>query len=306
MNGLGLSAEQIAARRKYVQAGDADRIMRGEWRTVWREKMGLAEGEDLAGVLAVQLGSFTEPFNLAWCEQATGRPITYYSDNLLASSAWNLLHETADENLRVAGWRRPELQVSVDYPFMAANLDGMTTTPQGHRCVIDAKHVGRSDEQMLLRYTPGMVHQATVMGCDWWALSVLIGNSKHEVIYQQVDPLYQAQLISTEREFWGYVERGEEPEDRTEPTAPPKPQPKRREIILDLTPESERPNWAGEFTRLAREFADTHGAATKHAIVREEIKQLVPEDVVLVQLGLVRYKRDGRGQTISMEKTDGI
>ena len=304
MNGLGLSQDQIQNRKKYVQAGDADRIMRGEWRAVWREKMGLAEGEDLFGVLAVQLGSFTEPFNLAWCERATGRPIKYYSGNPLMRAIW-LEMQPYGEDIQARMAIEQELQVSPDYPFMAANLDGMTATPQGHRCVIDAKHVGRSDEQMLLRYTPGMVHQATVMGCDWWALSVLIGNSKHEVIYQQVDPLYQAQLIATERDFWTWVEAGEEPEDPTTPTAPPKPQPKRREIILDLTPESERPNWAGEFTRLAREFADTHGAATKHAIVREEIKKLVPEDVGLVQLGLVRYKRDGRGQTISMEKNDG-
>lgn len=297
MNGLGLSAEQIEARKKYVQAGDADRIMRGEWRAVWREKMGLAEPEDLSGVLAVQMGSYTEPFNLAWCERATGRSITYYSANRYCYAAW--LGLTGDKGRTCS---MDELQVSKDYPFMAANLDGMTTTPQGHRCVIDAKHVGKSDEQMLLRYTPGMVHQATVMGCDWWALSVLIGNSKHEVIYQQVDPIYQASLIAAEREFWGYVERGEEPEDRTEPKPPPKPQPKRREIVLDTMPIEQRPNWSGDFIKLARDFAETHGAATRHAIVREGIKELMPDDVGLIRFGLVTAKQDGRGISISLDK----
>ena len=83
MNGLGLSAEALEARRKYVQAGDAARLMAGEWRAVWREKMGLAEGDDLSDKLPVQMGSYTEPFNLAWCMKQTGREIDYYSSNPL-------------------------------------------------------------------------------------------------------------------------------------------------------------------------------------------------------------------------------
>jgi hypothetical protein len=295
MNGLGLSAEAIAARRKYVQAGDADRIMRGEWRAVWREKAGLDEGPDLSGVLPVQLGSMTEPLNLAWCEKVTGRTIYYYSDNKLMRRIWEKLTG------RYAA-AATELQVSEAYPWMAANLDGMTTTPQGHRCVVDAKHLGQAYEQEILRYTAAMTHQATVMGCDWWALSCLIGNRKHEIIYQEVDPLYQARLIATTREFWTFVESGIEPEDRTEPKPPPKPQPKRREIVLPA--QQADANWSGDFMRLARDFAGTHDAAVRHAITREEIKALVPDDVGKVTFGLVRYGRDGRGQTIALDKPE--
>jgi hypothetical protein len=302
MNGLGLSAEQVDARRRYVQAGDAAKIMAGEWRALWRVKKGLAQEEDLSGVLPVQLGSFTEPFNLAWCQQVTGREITYFTANPINRRAWAGLNSTRE--WRTYACRTDELQVSAEYPFMACNLDGMSTTPLGHPCVIDAKHLGRLGEQELLRYTPAMVHQATVMGVDWWALSCLIGNSKHEVVYQQVDPLYQARLIAAEREFWGFVERDEEPEDRAEPTPAPKPQPKRREILLDRMPASERPNWAGEFSRLGATFAGTHAAATAHAIARKAMIELVPEDIGLVQQGLLRFKRDGRGITIALDKPE--
>ena len=235
MNGLGLSAEAIEARRKYVQAGDAARIMSGEWRAVWREKMGLDAGPDLDDVLPVWLGSMTEPLNLAWCEKVTGREINYYSENPLMRRIWLALHggHGADPVGCYANMSAQELQVSESYPWMAANLDGMTTTPQGEPCVIDAKHLGQAYEQEILRYTAAMTHQATVMGTDWWALSCLIGNRKHEVIYQEVDPIYQAQLISATREFWNFVEAGIQPEDRTEPKPPPKPQPKLRQIILD-------------------------------------------------------------------------
>ena len=120
-----------------------------------------------------------------------------------------------------------------------------------------------------------------------------------------MDPIFQAKLIATTREFWGYVERGEEPEDRTEPKLPPKPQPKRREILLDVTPVSERPNWSGEFERLARTFAETDGAFKLHQITRDEIKALIPDDIGLVRRGLVEYRRDGRGQTLKLEKANG-
>ncbi len=300
---LGLSKEQLAARRKYVQAGDAAKIMAGEWRSVWREKKGLVDGEDLSGVLPVQLGSMTEPFNLAWAERTTGREINYYSGNPLMRQIWLALHGPDSVALGLyASMNEVELQVSEAYPWMACNLDGMTTTPQGRPCVIDAKHVGRSDEAMLLRYAPGMVHQATVAGFDWWALSVLIGNSKHEVIYQEVDPLYQAELIAKERAFWRHVEADEEPQDEVAPVAAPKPQPKRREILLDQMRREDWPNWSSDFIGLAKTFAQTKSAADLHAITRKAMSELVPEDIGLVSVGLVSLKRDGRGTTISLKR----
>lgn len=289
MNSLGLSREALEMRRKYVQAGDAARIMAGEWRAVWREKMGLAEGDDLSNELRVQMGLFTEPFNLAWCEKQTGREVTYYSDHVLHRNAWRVMTDRA-------GWT-PELQVSETYPWTACNLDGMTTTAQGHRCPVDAKHVGRSDDPMILRYTAAGTHQATVMGCDWWALSVFVGNSKWEYIEQEVNPLYQAELIAATREFWGFVEHGEEPEDRPPPGLPPKPQPKLRSIVVPpdnaemLGMLIKQNNWLPGVLPEIRRFVETDGAAKVNGIARARIKADVPEDVGALDYGLYRYKR---------------
>ena len=294
MTALGLSAEQLAARKLRLHAGDAANVMAGDYRAVWaRFQPGYAE-EDLSGEFRVQLGSYTEPLGLWWTEKMTGRAIQYFSDNPLMCHIWEALTGSGADH---------ELFISPDYPFMACNLDAITTTPQGHRAVLDAKHVARAGDAEILRYTPAGVFQATVVGVDWWGLACIVGNKWEPPIFQEVDPLYQAELIARCRECWGYIERGEEP-PAPPPVAPPKPQPKRREINLDLTPAAERPNWAGEFQRLARDFAETHGAAVKHAIVRKEMTALVPEDVGLCQLGLVRLKRDGRGVSISMEKPE--
>jgi hypothetical protein len=321
MNGLGLSAAAIEARRKYIQAGNAADIMEGRWGKVYREKMGLAEDPDFwDGMpwfikrhvsreqmdLKRIMGQYSEPLNLAYCEQQTGREIQYYSGSTMLRDIWRSL--TGREAYE------QELQVSKHYPFMACNLDSTTTTTLGHRAVIDAKHVGqRVDERMILRYTAAGVHQATVMDCDWWALSVFIGNGKWELIEQEVDPFYQADLIARCREFWSFVERGEEPEDRGEPTLPPKPAPKRRTIDVPINIDDpvfaalmRRENWLPEMVEAMGVFASTDAAAKRHAIARKDMDRLMPEDVGLVTRGSIKAKRDGRGFTASLskEKTD--
>ena len=162
--------------------------MVGDWRKLWRIKTGRQEEDDLSDILAVQMGSFTEDLNAYWYTKQTGRRI-------------------ANRNVFVGDADDPDLP----YPWMAANLDGTTQTSKGHDAYWDAKHVGRLDEATVLRYTPQMVHCCTILGLDWWVLSVFIGNSKWEIVEQEVDPLYQAELIGREKWFWGYVERDEEP-----------------------------------------------------------------------------------------------
>jgi predicted phage-related endonuclease len=164
----GLTLEQLAERKKGIGGSDAGRVMSGDWASLWREKTGRAEPEDLSGILAVQMGTCTEDLNHRWFERVTGREVL----------------------------ERSMPFVSADYPFMRMNADGITTTKQGHPAYWDAKHVGRLDEATVLRYTPQMTHCCTILGLDWWVLSVFIGNGKHEIVEQSIDPLFQASLIA--------------------------------------------------------------------------------------------------------------
>lgn len=275
MTSYGLSPEAVAERRKGIGGSDAGRVMSGDWRSLWREKTGRAEPEDLSGNLAVQMGSATEAFNAFWFEKVTGRKVT----------------------------RRNEHIVSARYPWMRANLDGVTTSTRGHRAYWDAKHVGRSDEPMILRYIPQMTHCAAILGVDWWVLSVFVGNSKHEIIEQEVDPFYVEELIAKEGEFWGYVERDEEPPEQAVPVLAPKPVPVLRKIQLEDAFKDTWPNWAGDMLPLIRTFSETYAAAAKHAIVRDEIKNLMPDDVGEVTRGLFRASRSKAGAvTIALKK----
>ena len=283
---LGLSPEAVAERRKRLHAGDAALIMSGEWPLLWRRKMGIEPEDDLSSEFRVQLGSFTEPFNLYWTMRETGREIEYFSGAALIPYVWNLLTGKM--------CRQDELQIHRVYPWLACNLDGMTTTPQGERCVIDAKHVARADEAMIARYTPAGVHQATVMETDWWALSVIAGNKWLPPIYQQVDPMFQADYLARAQMFWSYVKSGEEPPDMT-PEQTPKPQPRLRNVQLEDEWRAEWPNWGAEMVRLFEDAASTYGAWAKHNILKDDMKKLLPEDVGTVTRGLVKLSRDRAG-----------
>jgi hypothetical protein len=304
---LGLSKKAIKRRRGYVCAGDAKPIMEGNWNHLWRIKHGLAQEEDISDKLAVNMGSYTEPFNLAYCEQQTGREIAYYSDHGLCQISWYQLH---GEKAKAY----PEFVISTKYPFMACNLDGMWTSPKFNKPgVVDAKHVGqfRYDE-LVERYIAAMTHQAIVCDVDCWALSVFVGNGRWELIEQEVDVFYREELIEKEQEFWGWVERNEEPLDAA-PTQPPKPQPRLRSIPMPALADDgwgafvARNNWAVDIANAIQQFAETEGAHKSYEVARGIINKTLPDDVGELSCPTVRgrftAKRTTAGSLVmKMEK----
>ncbi len=297
---LGLSEAQKAERLLRLHAGDAASIMAGDYRAVWARFQPGYVDDDLSGEFRVQLGSYTEPFNLAWTEKMTGREIGYYSANPLMLAIWEALHKPHYYRNAFAD----ELVICKRHPFMACNLDGMTTTPEGHRAVIDAKHVGRSGEAEILRYTPAGVWQATCAGVDWWGLSIICGNKWEPPVFQEVDPYYQADMIARATECWGYIiERGEEPpEAEVPPVLAPKPTPKLRSITVPTDNEDvfealcRRDNWLHEAcSDHIRAIVGTDAAAKAWAIHREAMKALVPEDVGEIKYGRYRFNRTKAG-----------
>ena len=283
MNPLGLSARAKTRRMKFLTATDAPRVMAGDWQTLFREKKGLIEPENLDDKLAVQLGSFTEPFNLFWFEKLTGRKVDYYSDNLVASKAWTTLTGRDVKS---------EFQQSVEHLWMACSLDGMSTAADGTPCVVDAKHVGQFRyEELTERYTPAMTHQCVVMDVDHWILSVFVGTSRFEVVEQPLDRFYAEELIAREAEFWDYIQRDEEPPDMR-PEAPPKPTPKLRSIdasTVEIGSDHWKQmvalnNWLPDLFNEAAAFTETYAAQKANGAARAAIKALLPEDVGLIRL----------------------
>ena len=53
-------------RKGFIGGSDMNVIMNGDWRKLWLVKTGRQESDDLSNNLAVQLGSYTEQFNINW------------------------------------------------------------------------------------------------------------------------------------------------------------------------------------------------------------------------------------------------
>ncbi len=240
--------------------------MAGDYRSVFARFQPDYVADDLSGEFRVQLGSYTEPFGLWWTARMTERPITYFSASPLMLAVWAALHGGLHGN-------PDELVVSKRYPFMAANLDGMTTTPRGHRCVIDAKHVARWTEAEIIRYTPAMTWQATCAGTDWWALAPIAGNKWEPPYYAEVDPIFQATMIARAKECWGFVERNEEPPEAETAVLPPKPQPRLRSLVVPAERDevfgamARKDNWLSEAFDHVRAIISTADASALHAAV---------------------------------------
>ena len=264
---LGLSDEDHVRRRSGVGGSDAGSIVAGgaAWRELWAVKTGRAKPADLSGNLAVQMGIYTEPLNAHWFERQTGRAVS----------------------------RRNQFARHPSIPYLFAHLDGMTVTEAGRPAYIDFKHVGKAGEQLMLRYTAQGTHCALVTGVDWFLLSCFIGNSRWELTECEVDPFFAADYLAKARQFWDYVEADEEPPQVGPLPVPP---PKRLRVVqLEDAFREEWPNWGPEMARYIHTFASTKPAADLHAITRDKMKALCPEDVGTITRGLFTLRKTRNG-----------
>lgn len=255
---LGLSAEQKARRQHYVGGSDAKVIMSGLDEAIydlWRRKRGEAPDDDLSDVLAVQMGSFTEPLNLYWFERKTGLVVT----------------------------RDGEHVVSSDHDFMACTLDGFVAA---ENAVVQCKHCsGREPfETIIERYTPQVQHEMAVTGAGKAYLSVFLGSGDWRREPITADPFYQAALIDAERKFWDCVKSGALP-CAAPATAVPMPEKLRSVSMLG------RNEWASH----ANDWLTNKDAAAKFDGAVKGIKALIEPDVGEASGHGIIASRDRRG-----------
>lgn len=255
-----LTAEQITERKKGIGASDARRIIDGDWWSLWNEKTGRTESEDLSGVWPVQLGSCTENLNLDWYERKTGRVLT----------------------------RRQEHIVSAEYPMLRCTLDGFDPAIPA---VVEAKHVNGFSKMpdVIERYMPQVMHQMVVAETPHAFLSVIVGANEPAVIEIEYDEFWTMTYIDRAKEFWSYVESGKEPPGAPQALSAPIPVETMR--VVDMKGSNE---WASA----AGEWLESRVPAKKFEASVKAIKALVEADVrEAFGYGIVAT-RDKRGVSI--------
>lgn len=270
LSSLGLSAEQRLLRKDAIGGSDANIIMGGDEKKLlrlWREKRAEAESEDLSDILAVQMGSFTEPFNAAWFEKNTGYVVTHRGLALR----------------------------SKNHPFMGCTLDGLVSEQwpeadgdlNGRELgVFEAKHCGTrsTDAEIFARYVPQLTHNCLVAGERRAWLSAFKGNGDWVMFEYALDDAYAERLTDAEAAFWNCVRTGEPP-----CSVPSEPSPKPVGVIeYDMAASNAWANFAGE-------YLETKLAADRHEGARRELKALVPEDASECFGHGIIIKRDKRG-----------
>jgi len=267
---LGLTEEHKEKRRGYIGGSDATIIAKGDVAEVNKlalVKRGLAEGDNLDDELPVQLGQWTEAFNLAWYEKKWGtRP---HSRGRWAKSA--------------------------RYSFMACTLDGWDDELGGP---INAKHVNTfwKRENLLAHYTAQMHHEMLVTGAKVSALSVIFGNGIGKDGYArfvvELDPIYAGELVEAEHAFWEAVKAGRDP--LVQPPEPP-PIPKSEMIEIDMAE-------SNSFAEAAACWRDNYAAAEDFKAAADDLKNMMPPNASRIFAHGIEVVRDGRGRTVRQTK----
>lgn len=264
---LGLSAEQKARRKTYLGGSEANIIMSGDEERIlqlWREKLGLAEAEDLSNVLQVQLGAYTEPFNRAWYTKITGRPVACVGEE----------------------------RQSLTHDWMGCTLDGMVMSGPFEDRVFEAKHVSAfaKQDEIFARYLPQLTHAMLVCEVARADLSVIYGNHKHEILETTLDDGYAEALMEAEHAFWLCVQ------NRVPPSAVEvkAPVPATRTVVMQ---------GSNEWAAAAADWC-AHRVAAKHFdAATKALKALTPDDAVEAYGHRVIVKRSKAGSlTVSEMK----
>jgi predicted phage-related endonuclease len=258
----------IIDRRSFIGGSDARIIMGNEearLTTLWLEKRGEIEPEDLSDDLLVQLGTATEQLNRHWYEKNAGQVVT-------------------------------EVQRQVFHPvhrWMAATLDGRV---EAIGAVFEAKFMlpwNFSEEAAAEKHMAQLQHNMWVTASRTAVLSIITGGGKWVEMTIPADPLYQHLLLTAERKFWRCVESREPP--RLFGIEPPRPR-----IEAVRTVDMSGSNAWAEFANLYRL---TRPAALDHDRAKAELKALVPDDAREAAGHGVRAKRSKSG-AISFEVLD--
>lgn len=245
-------------RTGFIGGSDCVRIMQGHWLELWQVKTGRSEGDDLSRNIAVQLGVCTEDFNLGWFETEHNAVIKYHQHE----------YEEIIAGVPVKG-----------------TIDGMWDN-----AIIEAKHTNSMNnmDKAIQYYMPQIQTYAVLAGADGIWMSVIFGNSKWESAYVKADHDYFLSMWAVVKDFWGYVERDEEPVGVETPSISIDKIEVDNMVRRDATHDN-------HFINVAHDYVENELAAKSFEISKKELKAMVADNEREVYCDQLIVKRDKRG-----------
>ena len=272
-------------RQGFIGGTDAIRIMNGEWAELYQEKVGLVEPKDLTDVFAVQLGAFTEDFNLNWWVQSHSPGYT------MAGTQRVLQHE---------------LKLEGGYVPFKGTADMMCVDNQKKSYIVEAKHTNAftNMNDVIERYMPQIqlymhlhnkhceVHGYKPDGCY---LSVIFGNSKWESKHIGFDQVYCTNMLAKITQFWEHVIKKSPPIDRDAETPDISSITIDRKVKLDMNRDNE---WMSD----AHDYVDTLESAKKNESAKKRLMSHIPPDVYQMDCDLLSVNITEKRRTIKVKE----
>lgn len=257
-------------RKGFLGGSDAVRIMNGNWHQLWLEKTGQIEPEDLSDNFAVQLGTWSEVFNIDWFYKCN--PSLSYND---------------DSTEFISG-------------FFRGHVDGLIRTDDNLYAGIECKHTYQNNtiDKQLVRYMPQLQFYLWLMGekythskVDGMYFSNIFGNNRYDCVHVAPNYEYQKEVITECSKFWEHVMELKEPEDREGQFEPEK---KIDAIAIDklVAKDMTENNY---FSELSAKYISQESSAKEFETTKKEIKTLIGEGEREVYNDRLSLKKDKRG-----------
>lgn len=186
---------------------ETEGLTREEW--LRYRKMGIG-GSDVASLLGISKWKSEIELWLDKTGQTSEPPI----EN--EAMTWGTIMEPIIRNhfAEVTGRTVVELKAMIqhlDYPFMLADVDGVTVDDTGELAILEIKTASefkRSewDEGVPTYYQTQVQHYLCVTGIKKAYVAVLIGGNSFKVYEVDADDELQAMLIAVEKNFWNKVQ----------------------------------------------------------------------------------------------------
>ena len=211
-----LKLEQPAKTKPALKLVRTQDLSRDEWLTVRRQGIGSSDA-----AAAVGLNPYKSQLQL-WMEK-TGRdgalPVVDPNDDQ-SPMYWGTLLEpiVAAHYTRRSGHRVRRINAVLQhpqYPWMLANIDREVVGAPDVQ-ILECKTAGIHGARLWRDGVPEYVqlqvmHQLAVTGKQAADVAVLLGGQELQVFRIERDDTLIAQLVALEQQFWGYVERDQQP-----------------------------------------------------------------------------------------------
>ena len=272
-------------RKGFLGGSDAVRIMNGDWHQLWLEKTGRVESEDLSDNFAVQMGTWSEDFNLHWFYKNYPMIIEKPNDDQKALMRMYSGSNSAEEY--VSG-------------FFRGHIDSLATTDTGLFVGVECKHTYQFNtmDKQLSRYMPQIQFYLWLMGetythskVDGMYFSNIFGNNRYECVHVAPHYEFQNEIITECSKFWQFVTEDREPEDREGQFEPKK---KIDAVAIDklIAKDMTENNY---FSELSAKYISQESSAKEFEATKKEIKTLIGEGEREVYNDRLSLKKDKRG-----------